>query len=149
VIPEDLVTACVRHARSEWREDGDLAIQELLNLGISPDTEFGQIASRFNLAMLTDFGPSNEQLIDVCWGGSMADTAEFVHSTWGVPERFVPFTSCEGEGAYLYDRTSGEVWDFSLASQAGFVAGEQSPMFVSFFDFMRWYLDVTPATSHP
>lgn len=142
MIPEDLVRACVRNSRREWREDRELAIWELLNLGISPDTEFGQIASRFNLAMLTDYGPSYEQLVDVCWGGGIAGAAEFVHSVWELPERFVPFTSCEGEGAYLYDRTSGEVWDFSLATRTGFMAGEQSPMFVSFFDFMRWYLGV-------
>lgn len=112
---------------------------ELLN--ISPASELGQVAARYNLAMLTHQGPSREQLIDFCWPfDDIASAHEFIVSTWEIPDNFVPLTSCEGEGAYLYDRDAGGVWDFSLAERERFVAGECTPMFDSYFAFLTWYL---------
>ena len=64
----------------------------------------------------------------------------FAHEVWELPEKYVAFTSVEGEGAYLYDKVTGQVWDFELASREAFLAGKHQPKWNSFFEFMTWYL---------
>ena len=122
------------------------AQKEFEELGIPTDSQLAQVARRYNMALLVDEGPSLEQLEDPYWPqGSMLSSARFVHDTWGLPDNFVPVSSCEGEDCYLYDKTSGAVWDFDLALRSEFLAGAKVPMFVEFFDFMRWYLGAPDA----
>ncbi len=142
MIPTRLEELCSRQAGDGGRDDAACVAEELENLGIAADSEFAQVASAYNLAMLSKGGASLEQLIDPCWPiRDMASAAEFAHSQWQIPSNFVPFTTLEGEGAYLLDTATGKIWDFALQRRDEFCSGSQMPMFEGFFEFLMWYLE--------
>ncbi len=64
----------------------------------------------------------------------------FVRTVWETPGDIICLTTTEGEGAYLYDMTSGSVYDFDLADQSALAARTLQPRWKSFFDFLGWYL---------
>ena len=63
----------------------------------------------------------------------------FVRDVWQLPDDYICLTSCQGEGCFLLSRTTGEIFDFSLADRESFlqVAVARWP---SFLEFMRSYL---------
>jgi hypothetical protein len=64
----------------------------------------------------------------------------FVREVWDVPARFICLTTTERDGAYLYDSVSGAIYDFSLNQQKELPEGTLSTRWISFFQFIRWYL---------
>ena len=108
------------------------------------DSQFAQLYLAYKLLSFQS-DVSYEELIDVAKPNrAVAVGTRFAHEIWGLPDKYVAFTSIEGEGAYLYDRENGQVWEFELASRDAFLAGMQQPKWNSFFEFMEWYLGGSP-----
>jgi hypothetical protein len=122
------------------RLDRQRAERALIELGIPLDSEFAWFFSNYMIALFVS-PASYESICDVSEPTSQVrHRTEFGHDVWELPERYVCFTTCEGEGGYLYDKESGAVFDFSLATRDAFVEGREPPRWRSFFEFMRWYL---------
>jgi hypothetical protein len=140
VIPDDLRELVEKQPGHVRRDDPSLAEAAIASLGVPVD---GQFAEFFRTYRITAYHSpsSNEELSDVAEPGpEIAQATWFIRDTWQLPERYVCLTSCEGEGAYLYDRTDGSVCDFSLADREAFLSGEQTPQWRDFYAFMKWYL---------
>ena len=122
------------------RPDRQRAERALLDLGVPLDSEFAWFFLNYLIALFVS-PVSYESICDVADPTPQVRHAtDFVHEVWELPERYVCFTTCEGEGGYLYDKESGAVYDFSLVTRDAFVEGREPPRWLSFFEFLRWYL---------
>jgi len=74
------------------------------------------------------------------------DQAEYVWDRYELPVNFLPLSSDEGEGMYLYDMSTEEVHDYRLARHDQFVTGQEQPRWESFHGFMMWYLGEASGT---
>lgn len=140
MIPDDLRWLVEKQLGHVHRRDRAKAERALAELGIHADSEFAQF---FRDYAITLFGSdvSNEELVDIAEPTfRIAAGTRFVQEVWELPERYICFTSCQGEGGYLYDKESGAVFDFSLATRDAFVEGLEPARWGSFFEFMCWYL---------
>jgi hypothetical protein len=136
------------------REGDTTAVRRtLVGLGIDPSSELGAFYMEYDPSVLLS-AASYEQLEDVVVpvveGQTPVDAdpyetpvgmaTAFVRNVWELPARFICLTTTEGEGAYLYDLTSGAIYDFALHQQNQLADGMLSPRWTSFFQFIRWYL---------
>jgi hypothetical protein len=139
-IPDEVRALAEAVGRGDFRR-GDVAGAKtaLLQLGVNSSSEFFAFASEYCLGNL--FPPSeDEALSDVCVpSGEVAAGTRFVREVWGLPEQYFCISSCQGEGCYLLSRTTGEVFDFSLARRHEFLAAPVA-RWASFYEFLRWYL---------
>lgn len=130
----------VRRA-ADQRQD---VIDELHRLGVPLNSELGEFFLDYVITYFRSI-VSNEELCDL-----LLPTAEiragtaFVREVWQLPDRYVCLTSCQGEGAYLYDTKSSAVVDFSLERREDIVNGTLHLSWPSFFEFLYWYL-TTPS----
>lgn len=136
------------------RTDDKEAIRTTLDaLGIDPVSELGGFYLEYDPTCLQS-RVSYQQLEDVV--APMIDGAAsppvdpsrtpvalataFVRAVWEVPAVMICLTTAEGEGAYLYDLTSGAIYDFALSQQAELCNDKLPPRWTSFFEFLEWYL---------
>lgn len=140
MIPKNLKKTLENHEYIHPRRDKDLASTALENLDVSPETEFGQILLSYIIAdVISDV--SDETLSEISEPSeSVLWATEFIHSKWKLPENYICFTSLEGEGGYIMEKTSGKIWDFDLSERENFLNGEISAHWNGFFEFLEWYL---------
>jgi hypothetical protein len=140
MIPEKLRAQVERQLGNIHRSNSEAANQALEELGIPLNSEFGEFFREYVITLF-DSDVSDEELSDLLSPTKQILVGtQFVHEVWKLPENFICFSSCQGEGGYLYDRDTGTVWDFDLADRDDFIAGRQKPAWNSFFEFMSWYL---------
>ena len=140
MIPDKLISLVEQQKGNIHRTMPEAVDQELDALGIRKDSELGHF---FRSYVITFFPSevSDEELCDlISPTPRIAAGTKYVHDVWELPEQYVCLTNIQGEGAYLYDRDTGAVWDFDLASRESFVKGTENLRWTSFFDFMIWYL---------
>jgi hypothetical protein len=141
MIPEELRSKVEQQPGNIHRSNSEAVDQALEELGIAPGSEFGAFFREYVITFFRS-DVSDEELCDL-----LEPTAEisagtrFVREMWELPEQYVCLSNIQGEGAYLYDRNTGEVWDFYLAHREDFLAGKQKPISKGFFEFMSWYLN--------
>ena len=140
MIPEKLRAKVERQRGNIHRTNPDAVNEALVELGVPLDSEFAEFFREYVITFFIS-DTSDEQLCDLLSPSKQILLGtEFAHEVWELPENFICFTSCQGEGCYLYDRDTGAVWDFDLADREDFIAGRQKPAWNSFFEFMNWYL---------
>ena len=121
------------------RNDAERARAAMEALGISHESEFFVFCSEFCLGNLISCS-SNESLVDVCDPNEeVAVGTQFATEVWGLSPEYVCFTSCQGEGGYLYSNVTEAVYDFSLSEREEFLA-KKVPRWPSFYSFLAWYL---------
>lgn len=134
-IPERLLRLIAAQSGDNLRNDVEQsnAEAELSQLGVTKDSELWMVYSQF--CVVNFFSKSSfEALVDVCVPGPEIKVGTaFVHEVWNVPANFIALTTCEGEGAYLYDIVTGSVSDFAIPERF-------EKLFDSFFEFLEWYL---------
>jgi len=122
------------------RTDKDAAKQALIELGVPLDSEFAEFYLKYYSPDMVST-VSNEYIVELTSPSEQIATGtKFVHEVWGVPENYICFTSCQGEGGYLLDRLTGKVWDFDLANRNEFITGNIPAKWNGFFEFLIWYL---------
>ncbi|GIW80234.1 MAG: hypothetical protein KatS3mg105_2041 [Gemmatales bacterium] len=153
MIPLHIQQLLDERGYSQRTDDKEVIRRTLVALGIDPASELGEFYLAYDPSLLQS-DTSYEQLLDVVIpvvdGAAPveADPSEtpvgmataFVRDVWEVPERMICLTTTEGEGAFLYDLSSGAIYDFSLSEQAELCNGSLSPRWNSFFEFIAWYL---------
>jgi hypothetical protein len=140
MIPIKLKNLIEKQAGDVRRTNRVAAEHALCELGVPLDSEFAEFYLNYKITLFQS-DASDEQLCDVTEpSAEVAQGTQFVHKVWGLPEQYVCFSSIQGEGAYLYDRNTGKVWNFSLASRDAFLAGKEQSGWHCFYDFLVWYL---------
>ena len=144
MIPKALKASIERQVGDARRMNREGALRALEELGVPQESEFSEFYENYQITIF-ESPISHEQLCDVLEPSKqVALGTRFVREVWGLPDNYICFTSAEGEGAYLYDRSSGKVFDFSLATRDEFVSGKEGPRWDGFFEFMLWYLEGEP-----
>ena len=114
--------------------------EALSNIGVELDCEFSEFFIAYKITIYRGSHYRTE-LIDLVEPTPQIKRAtDFVHEVWELPASFICFSTIEGEGGYLYDKYTGQVWDFTLATRQNFIDGKELPRWDSFFEFMIWYL---------
>ncbi|MFK3774205.1 SMI1/KNR4 family protein [Pseudomonas sp. NPDC089406] len=112
----------------------------LKELGIDENSEFGLIYRHYYPSNFQS-NTSHEFLGDIAEPyNEVLEGTRFAYETWELPGNFIAFTSMQGEGCYLLDRNTGGVWDFDLAEREAFMSGNTPPTWLSFYEFLAWYL---------
>jgi hypothetical protein len=108
-------------------------------LGIPTNSEFYSFCSEFCLGCFSS-KTSHESLVDVCDPSEEVSLGtKFIHEVWELPSEYISFTTCEGEGAFLYSIKTGGIYDFSLVEREQFIQNPK-PRWQSFYVFLAWYL---------
>jgi len=139
-IPADVQALIKAAGRGRFvRSDVAAAEAAMAKLDIRADTEFYAVASRYLLGSL-HCEHDGEALVDVSAPTEQVAVATaFARSGWELPDDYICFTSCQGEGGYLYSITTGGVFDFTLAERDEFLRNPVA-QWRTFFGFLRWYL---------
>ncbi len=86
-------------------------------------------------------------------GGELLDLDQVlersIRSNWSVdyPDfsaRFLELSSGEGEGSFLYERSTGFVFDCDWNAMQELLAGEVTPKWTSYSAFLESYYDIGP-----
>ncbi|WP_418180300.1 hypothetical protein ACNSOL_09475 [Aliarcobacter lanthieri] len=64
---------------------------------------------------------------------------EFKEKYPNAGERYLQFTSIEGEGSYFYDKETDYVYNVDWGQEENMITGKLKPWFTSFYDFLEWY----------
>lgn len=140
MIPASLKTLVEKQVGDFRRNNFELVSKQLRMLGIKIDTEFSEFYLAYTVSTFYSRSTGIE-LLDIAEPSPQIEyVTQFAHEVWELPTNFVCFSSVEGEGGYLYDKNTGKVWDFSLATRQNFIDGKEKPRWNSFFEFMIWYL---------
>lgn len=140
MIPSQLQILVESQPGSIHRVSREAVAAALFDLKVPLESEFAEFFFTYTITFFRS-EVSDEELCDIADPTTEIGVGtKFVHEVWDLPNRFVCFSSGQGEGAYLYETTTGHVWDFDLASRSDFLAGKQRPKWQSFFEFMTWYL---------
>lgn len=140
MIPIQLKKLVEQQPGKVHRTNREAVERALSDLNVSFDSEFAEFFLAYTITLFKS-DVSGEQLCDVAEPTpEVALGTHFVHDVWELPEQFVCLSSVQGEGAYLYDRNTGKVWDFDLGCREDFLSGGQPAKWNSFFEFMTWYL---------
>ena len=141
MIPKALRDKIEQHRSGDIDRTYPDAVNEALEaLGIPLDSEFGDFFREYAVTSLASPGDKAELRDLLEPTTQIMHVTQFVHEVWELPENYICLSSVQSEGAYLYDRDTGAVWDFDLADREDFIAGRQKPAWNSFFEFMNWYL---------
>lgn len=139
-IPQNLATAIERAPGQVFRQREKIALIELANLEILPDSQIGEFYLTYNATNLYS-DHAGEELNELCSPSpQLLEATVFVREMWELPSEFVCLTSAEGEGAYLYSLVDGQVYDFDLADRDSFLEERPAPLARDFFAFLEWYL---------
>lgn len=140
MIPDDLIAKIERQLGEVHRKNCAEVAQALLVLNVDPKSEFGEFF--FNYVVTCYRRPvSSSELCDLLLPTpEIHQATQFIRDVWGLPDRYVCFSSLQGEGCYLYDRNTGCVFDFDLAELEYLLQERLSPRWGTFFEFMDWYL---------
>lgn len=114
-------------------------LNDLEQLGIGADTEFGEFFKEYRLSgvlsrrsiELQDLSSPTSQILS---------TTEFARDIYGLPEGFICLSSGEGDGFIAYSRCDGRVYDVRAADIDALGRGELAPKWDSIFRLMEWYL---------
>lgn len=86
-------------------------------------------------------------------GGELLDLEQILErsscSNWSVdyPDfsaRFLELSTGEGEGSFLYERSTGFVFNVDWNAMRELLAGELAPTWTSYSAFLGWYYDIEP-----
>ncbi|MCW7764651.1 SMI1/KNR4 family protein [Photorhabdus luminescens] len=64
---------------------------------------------------------------------------DYVKDRYDLPDEYIPLTSDESEGMYLFNKKNGSVYDFNLSEYSSFMKGKINPRWKTFNDFLIWY----------
>jgi hypothetical protein len=140
MIPAILKKLVEKQLGNVHRTQSETIRDALAELEILPNSEFGEFFMTYKVTLYKG-SVFRTELCDISEPSrDIALTTRFIHEAWELPTNFICFSSVEGEGGYLYDKNTGKVWDFSLATRQDFIDGKEKPRWNSFFEFMIWYL---------
>lgn len=140
MIPAELQSLVEQQPGGVYRVDREKVKAALSDLHVPIESEFAEFFLAYVITLFTS-QVSDEQLCDIAEPTSQIVLgSRFVWEVWGLSEQFICITAIQGEGAYLYDRKTGKVWDFELRTREEFLAEHQQARWGSFFEFMVWYL---------
>jgi hypothetical protein len=79
-----------------------------------------------------------EDLLDI---EQLPGQVRYACERYALPPEFIPITSDESEGMYMYNTKNHGVYDFDLAQYNDFMQGATVPRWKGFNEFLLWFVD--------
>ncbi|MET1080329.1 MAG: SMI1/KNR4 family protein [Pseudomonas sp.] len=129
------------------RYDYQSALKALHNLGVAPSTEFGEFYLEYQGGFISPRPVA--ELLDIEGPAipAVPDQTDYARDRYQLPEKFLPITSDESEGMYLYNKEDKAVYDFDLSEYKAFMDGKIPARWESFNEFLVWYFDESQINS--
>lgn len=137
----DLIRRVVRAYPDRRNPDCASAADVMRRLGVAPHCDMWIFYMAVNGALPAVSG--RLELLRIVGPGipKIPDQAEYVWDRYELPADFLPLSSDEGEGMYLYDVRKEDVHDYCLARYDQFLSGETPARWKNFVDFIVWYIN--------
>ena len=140
MIPADVEELMKAQPAASGRDDASEVLRELGALGVQPEDELALFYVQYRAANVHSRRTSEELMDPAFPTPQLASATEFARETYEVGEEFLCLTSGEGEGFYLYEFSTGAIFDVDVDELDELESGSLKPRWSSFFDLMRWYL---------
>lgn len=112
-------------------------LKHLQSLGVDKNSQFGQ----FFLLGFGGYGggpnPASE-LFNIEQIAINYTEVDFLHDSFGLGDHFITISDVEGEGAYLYNKLNGSVYDLYLRDIEKLKNDELEPRWKDFNSFLLW-----------
>lgn len=139
MIPAEVEAYLAGEIGDIFRENKRSAEEILRSLGVDLNTEFAE----FYLKYQGGFGSPRPiaELIDIEGPQipNMPREIEYVRDRYELPEQYLPLTTDESEGMYLYNKDDGAVYDMDFYNLPDLLAGKLKPRWPTFNEFLVWY----------
>ncbi|MDT3530103.1 SMI1/KNR4 family protein [Stenotrophomonas pavanii] len=137
----DLIERVVRAYPDRRNPDRASAADVMRRLGVAPHCDMWIFYMAVNGALPAVSG--RLELLRIVGPGipKIPDQAEYVWDRYELPADFLPLSSDEGEGMYLYDVRKEDVHDYCLARHDQLLSGETPARWKNFVDFIVWYIN--------
>ena len=131
------------------RTDRHEAEAALHRLGVGLDTPF----AHFYLAYQGGFISPRpvDELMDIAgpYDPTILSCLDYMRDRYGLPAQYLPLTSDQGEGMYLYNAADGAVYDMDFHNLSDLLAGRLTPRWPGFNEFLIWYFELGEPQSGP
>lgn len=137
----DLIQRVIRAYPDRRNPDCASAADVMRRLGVDPHSDMWMFYMAVNGALPAVSGKLD--LLRMVGPGipKIPDQAEYIRDRYELPADFLPLSSDEGEGMYLYDVRTQEVHDYYLARHDQLLSGETPARWKNFVDFIAWYIN--------
>lgn len=139
MIPTEVKNFLSKEGSAVLRQNKIDALRAMDQLGVDRGSDFWEFYENYQGPFISPRPAAD--LYDIIELSGIVDAVEYVRDRYHLEDRFLPLTSDESEGMYLYDTASGAVFDFYLRDYKEFVAGNIPPRWPNFNEFLRWYFD--------
>lgn len=137
MIPIEIIQLLDRQKGETHRTQPLEHIREKFGLlGLSEESPLAQFFSQHKVGGILS-PRRGDTLLDM---DSIVDATSFGREVYEIQEHYICLTSGEGEGFYLLDKRTGEVFDADVAQLDDLEAGKMKPRWSDFFDLIYWYL---------
>lgn len=145
MLSEKVIQYC--KSKNWWFEDiTEEYEQALVKLGIDLGSDFAAFY------LHAEDGPAflsrRRQIYQICW--FMINSSDYMwglkrtHDGLNLPEEYIPLDNFEGEFGFFYNKNTDEVVGLGVGQQIeDFLAGNVSPQWKSFNNFLEWYFELT------
>ncbi|MBN6077125.1 hypothetical protein HYE59_06170 [Aggregatibacter actinomycetemcomitans] len=138
MIPIEIINSFKENNIPYKREDVEEAVRILSKLGLHQNDEVFEYYSNIYGGNIINPRMTDE-IIDIA-DDSIFDTLDYVRERYELPEHFIPLTSDESEGMYLYSKLDKKVYNFNMESYEE-ITNNLIPKWNSFYEFILWYIE--------
>ena len=143
MIPESVKAYLAEVPDAAERKNREGVHDALRILGVDPASEFGEFYLEYEGPFLSP--RPLQDLYDLTELSSILGSLDYIRDRYKLGEKFLPLTSDESGGMYLYNKEDGAVYDFYLRDYKPFMAGSIGPRWSSFNQFLQWFFDKSAA----
>ncbi|WP_157297593.1 MULTISPECIES: SMI1/KNR4 family protein [Photorhabdus] len=136
MIPEKVSNYIKSKGSYILREDKINCIDTIHSLDIDLSSEFSSFYQEIYCDLI-----SPKPIADLLDIDDIKEQFYYVKDRYDLPDEYIPLTSDESEGMYLFNKKNGSVYDFNLSEYDTFMKGKISPRWKTFNDFLIWYFD--------
>ncbi|QTL39047.1 SMI1/KNR4 family protein [Xenorhabdus budapestensis] len=118
------------------REDNASCVDAIRALGIDLSSEFSSFYQEIYCDLI-----SPKPIADLLDIDDIKEQFDYIKDRYELSDDYIPLTSDESEGMYLFNKKNNSVYDFNLSEYDSFIEGKINPRWSSFNDFLIWYFD--------
>ncbi|MBS9429644.1 SMI1/KNR4 family protein [Photorhabdus akhurstii] len=122
MIPEKVSNYIKSKGSYILREDKINCIDTIHSLDIDLSSEFSSFYQEIYCDLI-----SPKPIADLLDIDDIKEQFYYVKDRYDLPDEYIPLTSDESEGMYLFNKKNGSVYDFNLSEYDTFMKGKISP----------------------
>ena len=139
MIPVEVETYLANAPGEVLRASRASAEKVLQTLGVALNTEFADFYLKYQGCFISPRPVSELMDIDGPEIPNIAAELGYVQDRYDLPANYLPLTTDEGEGMYLYAINSGTVYDMDFDNLPDLLTNKLPPRWPDFNAFLIWF----------